>query len=65
VPHLVIIFLYLILGVFILSAILDLLNAGITAEILVPASPEVVEANYVEGRSTRPGWLYRSGPTST
>jgi aminobenzoyl-glutamate transport protein len=49
VPHPVIIFLYLIVGVFILSAILDLLNAGITEEILVPASPEVVEANYVGG----------------
>jgi p-aminobenzoyl-glutamate transporter AbgT len=35
VPHLVIIFLYLIVGVFILSAILDLLNAGIRS----PASP--------------------------
>ena len=49
VPHPVIIFLYLIVGVFILSAVLDLLNAGVTEEILVPASPQVVEAEYVGG----------------
>jgi aminobenzoyl-glutamate transport protein len=49
VPHPVIIFLYLIVGVFILSAILDLLNVGVTEEILVPASPQVVEATYVGG----------------
>src|SRR5687768_4505425 len=48
-PHPVIIFLYLIVGVFVLSAILDLLNVGITEEILVPASLEIVEAEYVGG----------------
>ncbi len=49
VPHPVIIFLYLIVGVFILSAILDLLNVGITEEVLVPTSPEIVEAKYLGG----------------
>jgi aminobenzoyl-glutamate transport protein len=49
VPHPVIIFLYLIVAVFILSAVLDLLNVGVTEEILVPASPEIVEAEYVGG----------------
>jgi aminobenzoyl-glutamate transport protein len=37
VPHPEIIFLYLIVGVIVLSAILDLLNVGITEQVLVPA----------------------------
>jgi aminobenzoyl-glutamate transport protein len=49
VPHPVIIFLGLIVGVIILSAILSFFNVGITEEILVPASPEIVEAEYVGG----------------
>jgi aminobenzoyl-glutamate transport protein len=49
VPHPVIIFLGLIVIVWILSAILDLLNVGITEQVLVPASPEIVEAEYVGG----------------
>lgn len=49
VPHPVIIFLGLIVLVIILSAILSLLNVGITEEVLVPSSPEIVEAEYVGG----------------
>jgi aminobenzoyl-glutamate transport protein len=49
VPHPVIIFLGLIVGVMILSAILALFNVGITEEVLVPASPQIVEATYVGG----------------
>ena len=49
VPHPVIIFLYLIIGVIVLSAILALFNVGITEEVLVPTSPEIVEAEYAGG----------------
>lgn len=49
VPHPVIIFLGLIVIVWILSAILAFFNVGITEEVLVPASPEIVEASYVGG----------------
>lgn len=54
VPHPVIIFLYLIVGVIILSAILDLLNVGITEQVLVPSSPEIVEATYDAGGTLAP-----------
>lgn len=49
VPHPAMIFVYLILLVIVLSAVLDLLNVGITEEILVPASPETVSLDYVGG----------------
>src|SRR5262249_3850675 len=49
VPHPVVIFLYLIVVVMVLSAVLDLLNVGITDEVLVPKSPQIVEAQYVGG----------------
>lgn len=52
VPHPVIIFLGLILLVWVLSAILDLLNVGITEEVLVPASPQMVVATYIGGTLT-------------
>ena len=63
VPHPVIIFLYLIIGVFILSAILDLLNVGITEEVLVPASPQLVEAEYLGGTLSPTGVVIQ--PQST
>jgi aminobenzoyl-glutamate transport protein len=49
VPHPVIIFLGLIVIVWVLSAILAFFNVGITEEVLVPTSPEIVEAQYVGG----------------
>jgi aminobenzoyl-glutamate transport protein len=49
VPHPVIIFLALIVIVWVLSAILAFFNVGITEEVLVPASPEIVKAEYVGG----------------
>ena len=48
VPHPVIIFLYLIVGVIVLSAILDLANVGVTEQVLVPA-PRTVEVNSIAG----------------
>ena len=39
VPHPVIMFLYLIAIVIVLSALLDLLNVGVTEDVLVPVSP--------------------------
>jgi aminobenzoyl-glutamate transport protein len=53
VPHPVIIFLYLIVGVIILSAILDVLNVGITEQVLVPA-PRTVEVNSIAGGTDAP-----------
>lgn len=53
VPHPVIIFLYLIVGVMVLSAILDLLNVGITEEILVPA-PKTLEVDSIAGGTYAP-----------
>ena len=55
VPHPVIIFLALIVIVWILSAILAFFNVGITEEVLVPASPEIVEAQYVGGTLQKTG----------
>jgi aminobenzoyl-glutamate transport protein len=49
VPHPVVIFLYLIVGVFVLSTVLALLGVSITEEVLVPASPRIVEATYIGG----------------
>lgn len=57
VPHPVIIFLYLIGIVFVLSAILDLLNVGITEDILVPASPRIVQAEYSGGTLQPTGFV--------
>ena len=53
VPHPVIIFLYLIVGVIVLSAILDLLNVGVTEQVLVPA-PRTVEVNSIAGGTDEP-----------
>jgi aminobenzoyl-glutamate transport protein len=53
VPHPVIIFLYLIVGVIILSAILDVLSVGITEQVLVPA-PRTVEVNSIAGGTDAP-----------
>jgi aminobenzoyl-glutamate transport protein len=55
VPHPVIIFLALIVIVWVLSTILDLLNVGITEQVLVPTSPEIVEAQYAGGTLTPTG----------
>jgi aminobenzoyl-glutamate transport protein len=63
VPHPVIIFLYLIVIVMVLSAILDLLNVGITEQVLVPASPAIVEAEYVGGTLSPTGVVIQ--PAST
>ncbi|RIK45617.1 MAG: p-aminobenzoyl-glutamate transporter [Chloroflexi bacterium] len=52
VPHPVMMFVYLIIFVIILSAVLDLLDVGVTEEVIVPA-PIVVEEQWVGG-STRP-----------
>jgi aminobenzoyl-glutamate transport protein len=49
VPHPVMIFVYLIVGVIVLSAILAALGVGVTEEVLVPASPEIVDLEYVGG----------------
>jgi aminobenzoyl-glutamate transport protein len=49
VPHPVMIFVYLILGVIVLSAILAAFGVGVTEEVLVPASPETVNLEYVGG----------------
>jgi aminobenzoyl-glutamate transport protein len=55
VPHPVIIFLSLIVMVWVLSTVLDLLNVGITEQVLVPTSPEIVEAQYAGGTLTPTG----------
>ncbi|HEY8446910.1 MAG TPA: AbgT family transporter [Thermomicrobiales bacterium] len=52
VPHPVLIFLYLIALVFALSVILDLLNVGITEEIIVPTSPPVADLDDLPAGST-------------
>lgn len=49
VPHPVLIFVYLIIGVIILSAILGALGVSVTEQVLVPASPETVDLTYVGG----------------
>src|SRR5688572_27539817 len=55
VPHPVMIFVYLILLVVVLSAVLDLFDVGITEEVLVSVDPPVaVEGvlNQIEGGTT-------------
>ncbi len=57
VPHPVMIFVYLILLVIVLSAVLDLFDVGITEEVLVSVDPPVaVEGvlNQIEGGTTEP-----------
>ncbi|MGH2614545.1 MAG: AbgT family transporter, partial [Thermomicrobiales bacterium] len=49
VPHPVMIFVYLIVLVIVLSAILSALGVSVTEQILVPASPEIVDLEYVGG----------------
>lgn len=49
VPHPVMIFVYLIVLVIVLSAILSALGVGVTEQVLVPASPEIVDLEYVGG----------------
>ncbi len=49
VPHPVMIFVYLFVGVIVLSAILAALGVGVTEEVLVPASPEIIDLEYVGG----------------
>ncbi|HET7094656.1 MAG TPA: AbgT family transporter, partial [Thermomicrobiales bacterium] len=54
VPHPVIIFLYLIVGVIVLSAILALLNVGITEQLLVPAPKTVDTSTSIAGGTYAP-----------
>ncbi|CAN5703192.1 AbgT family transporter [soil metagenome] len=61
VPHPVMMFVYLIAIVMILSVVLDVLNVGVTEEILVPADQVSSGQEYVGGSSipidvTTPGW---------
>ncbi len=63
VPHPVMIFVYLIIGVIVLSAILSALGVGVTEQVLVPASPGVVELEYL-GETSEPA-LVSVEPPST
>jgi aminobenzoyl-glutamate transport protein len=63
VPHPVIIFLYLIVIVWVLSAILDFFDVGITEQVLVPTSPEIVEAEYVGGTLSPTGIVIQEQST--
>src|SRR5690242_9622212 len=54
VPHPVIIFLYLIVAVIVLSAILSLLNVGITEQMLVPAPKTVDTGTSIAGGTYAP-----------
>lgn len=63
VPHPVIIFLALIVIVWVLSAILAFFNVGITEDVLVPTSPEVVEAEYVGGTLSPTGVVVQQQST--
>ncbi|NTU86122.1 MAG: AbgT family transporter, partial [Chloroflexales bacterium] len=63
VPHPVLMFLYLIGGVIVLSAILALLGVSVTEQVAVPA-PTAVEADYYED-STDPGAFLPATPYDT
>jgi aminobenzoyl-glutamate transport protein len=54
VPHPVMIFVYLIALVILLSVILDLLNVGVTEEVLVPTTPPAVDLDTLPAGSTAP-----------
>jgi aminobenzoyl-glutamate transport protein len=63
VPHPAMIFVYLIVFVILLSAVLDLLNVGITEQVIVPVTPETVGVEYI-GESSEPALtLPESHPT--
>ena len=53
VPHPVMIFLYLIIGVIVLSAVLAFFNVSVTEQVLVPVDTDVYEQEFVGG-STEP-----------
>ncbi len=63
VPHPAMIFVYLIVFVILLSAVLDLLNVGITEEVIVPVTPETVGVEYIGGSSEPALVIPESHPT--